>query len=73
MCECCVSSVAVKERARERLLDYCFLLQCKTFNEIRNIYFNKFNSVISDFKELNDLSKLKIGLLLGEGDRADRA
>ena len=47
-----------------------FLLQCKTFSEIRNIYFNKFNSVISDFKELNDLSKLKIGLLLGEGDRA---
>ena len=43
------------------------LLQRKNFYEIRNIYFNKFNSVISDFKELNDLSTLKI--LLGEGDR----
>ena len=32
------------------------------------IYFNKFNSVISDFKELNDLSKLKI--LEGERDRS---
>ncbi len=48
-----------------------FLLQCKTFNDIRNIYFNKFNSVISHFKELNDHSKLKI--LPGDGDRADLA
>ena len=58
-----------KHSSRERVLDYYFLLQCKTFSEIRNIYFNKFNSVTSDFKELNELSKLKI--LLGEGDRTD--
>lgn len=41
-----------------------FLLQHKTFNEIINIYSNKFNSVISHFKELNELSTLK--LLRGE-------
>ena len=45
-----------------------FLLQCKTFEETRNIYFNKFTSVIPGFKELNELSKLK--LVLGERDRA---
>ncbi len=32
------------------------------------MYFNKLNSVISGFTELNDLSKLKI--LLGEEDKA---
>ena len=45
-----------------------FLLKCETFNHIRNIYFNKFNSVISHFQELDELSLLRI--LLGEGDRA---
>ena len=45
-----------------------FLLQCETFIDIRNSYCNKFNSVIADFKDLSDLSKVKI--LLGEGDRA---
>ena len=45
-----------------------FLLQCEKFNETRNIYFDKFNSITSDFKELNDQSTLKI--LLG-GDRAN--
>ena len=44
-----------------------FLLQCETFNETRNIYLNNFSSLISDFNELNDQSKLNI--LLGEADR----
>ena len=43
-----------------------FLLKCEKFNETRDIYFEKFSSIISDFKEMNDLSKLKILL----GDRA---
>lgn len=46
-----------------------FLLHCKTFDNIRNIYFNKFNSLVPDFKELSELSKFTI--LLGEGDRAN--
>lgn len=37
-----------------------FLLTCETFNEITNIYFCQFNSVISHFKDLSYLSKLKI-------------
>ncbi len=45
-----------------------FLPHCKTFIDIRNIYFDKFNPVISGFTELNDHSKLKI--LRGEGERA---
>lgn len=34
-----------------------FLLQCKTINEIRKIYINTLNSVISEFKECDDFSK----------------
>ena len=34
-----------------------FLL-CEKFDDTRHIYLNKFSSITSDFKELNDKSKL---------------
>ena len=45
-----------------------FLLQCEKFNYTKNIHLKKSGVIISDFKELNDKSKLRIPL--GEGDRA---
>ena len=60
-----------------RICDHCltgevetemhFLLQCEQFNEIRNNYFNKFSSKITNFNDLNDLAELKV--LLGKGDQ----
>ena len=44
-----------------------FLLQCEAFKDTRNLYFNKFNHIIPNFKDLNETSK--INFLLGEGDR----
>nr|WPH61295.1 reverse transcriptase [Somniosus microcephalus] len=44
-----------------------FLLKCEKFNTSRNILFNKLSQTTPDFKELDDLSKLR--LVLGEGDR----
>ena len=61
-----------------RICDHCstgevetemhFLLQCEELDEIRNTYFSKFSSKITNFNDLNDLAKLKV--LLGEGDWA---
>ena len=45
-----------------------FLLRCEAFEEIRENYFTKFSSKITNFSYLNDTDKFKI--VLGEGDHA---
>lgn len=39
-----------------------FLLQCKTFNETRNIYFDKFKFVMLNFKELSTFRMFRGGV-----------
>jgi len=44
-----------------------FLLKCEAFKDTRDLYFNKFNYIIPNFIDLDDISKLNF--LLGEGDK----